>query len=275
MKFNSAGRLPNQKKFLDNSRLMIITVTLVSALLFSSCSAAAPVPTQTPTLAPPTATALPTETQTPIPTSTSTETAVPTATYTPSVTPVPPLAIVPEKTVSWCIPLNADGIADVSAGEVPQGAISGTLKDGKLSQQVQANACRFSFLFNQPVPAGVELQIFDANAKTPWLKVPLIQDGKNPLMASGTVRHTYVINPPFWKVSYPMAVIGPNGNSLFKATLDLFKPEPNRCWDGSLPNITTLLCPNWDGDWNYKDFPNFNPNADIFNSLGKPNTPVK
>ena len=49
-----------------------------------------------------------------------------------------------------------------------------------------------------------------------------------------------------------------------KSVWGLFQ-RPNRL-EGLHEMEGRILNSDYDGDWNYRDFPNFNPNADIFTS---------
>jgi hypothetical protein len=245
----------------------LVTFVLVFALAMTGCSSLG-LATPTATPIPPTSTPVPTDT--PQPTATMTATPEPTFTPTPSATPTLVMAMLPDQTTSWCLPINVAVTVSSSLAEPPVGAVTGGMKDGVLSQQNWATSCAFTFGFNQPFPAGTKMVVYEANEKTTWLELELTPNPQNPSVGSAATSQALIVNPPLWSISYPMGVVGPDGIVYWKGTLSLFRPAPNPCWDGSLPDPVTLYCKNYDGDWNYKDFPNFNPNADMFTKDGYP-----
>lgn len=211
----------------------------------------------------------PAPTATAIPSPTATATAEPTATETPppTATPVPPLALSLEESLFWCLPLDyafPSSAAELT-GAIPAEAREGTLKDGTLNLQVPAISCTLVFAFNQPVPAGVRFELaYELAPDSPWLSTELAPVAGRPNLAAVTLAHDYIVNHPYWEIFYPAAVKSADGALLWSAPARFFKATPNLCWDGSLPDPVTLYCPSTDGDWNYKDFPNFNPTADVF-----------
>ncbi len=237
--------------------------------LLSGC---APKPTPMPVLlatAALTATPEPSETVAPVsvPTATFTATATATETPAPTNTAIPALAVVQEQSAAWCLPIDyAFPAAEAPITNVaPAGARAGSMQDGTLNIQIPAISCTLVFAFNQPVPAGTRIEIAYVLApNSPWMSTDLTPAADNPALASITIKHEYVVNPPYWEITFPVTVRGPDGSVLWNAPVRFFKALPNPCWDGSLPDPVTLYCKNYDGDWNYDDFPNFNPTADIF-----------
>jgi len=242
---------------------------LLALFLLAGC---APKPAGTPVYlptAPVTETSAPTNTVEPTAVPTATSTPEPTATDTPQPTntAIPPLAVVPEQSAFWCLPIDyafpasAEPITNVA----PAGARAGAMKDGALNIQIPALSCTLVYAFNQPMPAGTRIQIaYAVTPDSPWADTELTPVPDNPNLGYFKTENQFVINPPYWEITFPVKVLGPDGSELWKADVRFFKALPNLCWDGSLPDPVTLYCKSYDGDWNYNDFPNFNPTADIF-----------
>ncbi len=246
------------------------SLAILLALVF--LAGCAPKATSTPVFLP-TAPA----TSAPAPTDTVEPTAVPTATFTleptatdtpqPTNTAVPPLAIVLEQSAFWCLPVDfAFPASEKSITNVaPAGARAGAIKDGTLNLQIPAISCTLVFAFNQPMPQGVQIELaYELAPNSPWISTDLTPVAGNPNLGSFTTKHEFVVNPPYWEITYPLTVRAADGSELWKAPARFFKALPNPCWDGSLPDPVTLYCKSYDGDWNYNDFPNFNPTAEIF-----------
>jgi hypothetical protein len=172
--------------------------------------------------------------------------------------------VLSEAVTGWCLPIDQSFATSAGQdGAAPQGARVGAWMYDQFNLQIPATSCTLVIAFNQAAPAGMRLQyVNETNA--PWLDLELTPASSNPTTAWAAMTQSGIINPPAWEVTYTVRVIGPDGSELFKQPVRFFKATPNPCWDGSLPDPVTLYCPNWDGDWNYRDFPNCNPNADIF-----------
>ncbi|HEY9075650.1 MAG TPA: hypothetical protein VIO61_03830 [Anaerolineaceae bacterium] len=226
-------------------------VFLLAFIVLTGCAGNTPTPTATATVVPPTATAtlLP-PTATPQPTATTAPTATrqpPTATATPTLPPTPTATLMPEKLSAWCLPTGNPKPATVTA-EKPAKATAATVEKDGIRLMVPAVLCTFVYTFNQPIQAGTELQVFDLT-KSPWMKVALQPDAANPRQAVIAMTHTFIIDPPYWEISHRFVVKGPDGTEKRTDTVTIAKPLPKRCWDKSLPNPVSLVCPNIDGDW--------------------------
>ncbi len=249
---------------------MIKKIYLVPVILFilslSACSLPGAVP-PTPTLIPVTDTPVPT--QTPQPTATDTATPLPTETPTPTVTPLPPLALVPERVTGWCLPINRYvSVEGLPAGTPPTDVTMAQMTGDQIDLLVPGTTCTLVFAVNQPVPAGMMLRLLDqGGGSTVWMELPLQQVSGSVDTVYTDLTHNLIINPPYWEITFPVEVVSSTGVSVWKGNLRMYKALPNPCWDGSLPDPVTMYCPNYDGDWNYKDFPNFNPDADIFDEM--------
>lgn len=229
----------------------LLSATLLVATLLAACSAATPQPapvqpsatTAPPTAAPATAAVLP-PTYTPT-TPPATPTASPAA-QTPAPSPTQPLALaVAENGLSaWCLP-EGDSLSPVSDPlNPPADAHLGALVNSALEiHNLPVIACVVAYTFNQAPPAGLKLEIFDQLNKTPWLTVDLTPVKDKPNSVAAVLRHSYIIAPPLWNVSYFFAVVDANGKELQRVAANLHRWTPWLCWNGRPPNPLTLRCP--------------------------------
>jgi hypothetical protein len=214
--------------------LLIPAIMLAGCGSFGAAATSTPLP-PTPSPIPPTATAVP-PTDTPAPTSTS----------TPTITPVPALALIPEGMDPWCLPIEFGMHADGPNGpdSMPKGARPGAFdkETGIFNLHIPAITCTVVYNFNQPMPAGTMLNIYDYN-KAPFLEMPLTAASSNPNRGYITLNHPYIINPPFWWLDFTFVVNGPDGKEIHRMPVHVFKSLPEKCWDGSWPNPITEFCP--------------------------------
>jgi hypothetical protein len=212
-----------------------------------------PPPPPTETVAPPptaTNTALPTDTPTEAPTATAT--LVPTATAT----PVPPLAVVQNGVTAWCVSFK-DPNPLGGTSDAPSYARMGKLVKGHLNLNVARGSCTFVFAFNQPLPAGAELQVLDANSNKAWAKAALAPVGSDPDRGYALLTQPAVNDTAYWQITYPFALVTSDGAVLWKDDVVLYRNSPGLCWEGSTPDPVTLFCPKRDTDF----IPNYTPPA--------------
>lgn len=229
----STGARPAKMIYLA-APLFLLALVLSACASPSSGPAETPTPPQ-PTPVPPTATFIP-----------PTATPEPSPTVTPTNTPIPALAVIPEGLDSWCLPITFGVHADGPNGpdSAPPGARPGAIDKGTgvLNLHIPAITCTVVYVFNQPMPPGTMLSIYDFN-KTPFLEIPLNTAASNPIRGYATLSHPYIINPPFWWQDYTFVVSAPDGKEAHRFPVHVFKSLPDPCWDGSLPNPITLFCP--------------------------------
>lgn len=216
-------------------------------VLLAGCAQAAPVATESPAAEPPTATAAevvpPTATLEPSPTPTQAPTATlepsPTPTQPPTTTPVPALAVQQEGFDAWCAPIEYAGTSPASQ-DAPAYAVKMMIKGEQAELHIPASYCVLSFQFNQPVPDGAALTLFDG--ANPFLKLPLKAAEGLPNVAWASVTHHYVINPPLWYVDYRLSVAGPDGKELWSQPARFARTQPGLCPDLTYPDPVTLYC---------------------------------
>jgi hypothetical protein len=249
--------------------VLVIIIIAVSSMItgktqsIEATTAAELVTEQAATLA-----AIPTETATIAPTIEPSPTATMAPTSEPTNTPIPPLGLSEEGVILWSAPMGTDLIPAnfVDNQDDYQNISVASEENGEMVLKIPASFIVMDVHFNQSVPSGVQLKVYEMKALSPWYTAPMTLSPEDSNSGYFLIFHSYMINPPFWEMTYHVKIEGANGIVFWEKDVKFLKPTPNTCWDGSLPNPVTLYCPNYDGDWNYLDFENFNQNADIFTS---------
>ena len=246
----------------------VLTDAVLTARAAATSPAENPPAVASPT-AQPSATILPTATPSPEPS--ATPTLAPTATTPPTpptetATPLPTLAVVEGGFTVWCAPLKYAG-AFKPGVEAPQGAESLKEVNGQrflptMQVLIPAEFCTLVYTLNQPPQVDLEVQIFDGNA-APFLKAKLTPVEGSPEKLFVGVNHPYVVNPPFWEVTYRIDLVGPDGAVLTGAVLTgvlrsdmvrFAKTLPSQCPYGGLPDPVTLYCAHSD-PWEVEPHP--------------------
>lgn len=215
--------------------------------LLAGCATAAPQvsPTETQAAAPtqaPTETPLPSATPTTAPTETPLPTVEPTATDLPTATPVPPLSVLDKGLTAWCVPESYAGTMPAGP-DAPQDARLLTTKGETLQVGIPAAYCVIEVQFNQVAPEGAQVLMYDSDtAVEPFLKLPLAAAADRPALSWTSVSHPYVVNPPYWEITYRIDVAGPDGQALWSNPVKFAKPLPPECPYGGLPDPVTLWC---------------------------------
>ncbi len=255
-------------KFSINYSKVIFFFSFLSLLIFSSCQpSTAPIAEIESTMTA-TEVIIPTLTPTFTATSQPSPTATVEPTFTHSSTPLPELALVDENLSIWSVPndvfvmISETGISKDNYSTTYDGFI----EENEMNVRVPASAVIVEVEFNQSLNEEVTFNLYDLNGSTPWYSGKIVQNSENPSKGYTFINHNIVLDPPYWEINFLGKLETVDGKLLWEKELRLYKALPNTCWDGSLPHPVTFSCPNYDGDWNYRDFPNFNPNADIFTS---------
>ena len=239
------------------TRFLLALPVLVSLLFLTACRAgtAQPaVPTQPPvqvtsTIPATSAPALPTEAGTatlaPSQTSAPTQTLAPSSTLLPpTATAAPTLGFADTAISGWCVPPDALLPDTADPTTTSAGAKVGKLNGSTFEiNNLPSNGCVFMYTFNQPAPQGLKLAVYDLLQKKPWLEADLKPVPGQPNSAAVVLRHSYIIAPPLWKVSYRFAVSDTSGKELRTDQVALNRWTPRVCWNGQPPNVYTLRCP--------------------------------
>jgi hypothetical protein len=134
--------------------------------------------------------------------------------------------------------------AERNPANPPDNARQAEYSNGVLTvRNLPAAACVFLYTFNQPVPAGLKLAVFDNNKGQPWLVADLKPVEGAAQTVSAALYHTYIIAPPMWQIRFEFVVSDANGIELRRDTVDLNRWVPKNCWNGRPPNVFTLTCP--------------------------------
>jgi len=206
-------------------------------------------PTETATAAP-TATPPPSATPTPVPTATLEPTATATATpIPPTETPLPPLAVLPDGFNAWCAPVEYAGTLP-EGPEAPAYARQLSLQNGVYRVPIPAVYCAVIYRFNQAAPAGLELRVLDGSS--PFIQQTLEAAAADTVWTA--LVHPYVVNPPFWEVTYTLSVQDASGSVLWSSPVTFAKALPEPCLFGGLPDPVTLACPVTD-PWEIEPWP--------------------
>ncbi|MEI8132078.1 MAG: hypothetical protein WCG34_06565 [Leptolinea sp.] len=228
---------------LNKTRFFFIFIIAI-AISAAGCSA---VPilnpaTATPTEVPATSTALPSPTVIP-----PTAKPLPTKTATPTTAPLPALAVVPDGINPWCLPITFIKHVDGPNGpaSMPEGGRPGAVDKttSRINFHIPAVSCTLILAFNQPIPNGMILQVWDARPQEPWITYEMNANLNNPKEGYVIFTHSYIINPPKWWMDYTIVVKTAEGKEIFRNPVRFFKSLPEKCWDDSLPNPITLFCP--------------------------------
>lgn len=217
----------------------LITFACMIVLVLTACSpAAAPAATETPA---PTNTVAPTNTTAPTATATlaPTETQQPTATATASATPVPELALLENGLNVWCAPQDY-AAWNLTSPDAPDYARVLTQANNRLQVTIPASYCVIAYQLNQPAPQGMQLYMY--SGESAFLKTALqpAPDKADQLWVK--IDQPFVINPPFWEVTYKLALVDAAGKELTAQDVTFAKALPAPCPYGGLPDPVTLYC---------------------------------
>ena len=174
-----------------------------------------------------------------------------TSTPTAEGSPTPTLAMIPTEQdpgkdfTAWCLPKTGI-VPDEWRREslaMPPGGQPGIYEKGMIKLKFPFIACTFLYHLPQPVSEGMEISIYDEISKTPWFKTKINPSKNNRNIGYSQITHAYIIEPPFWKITYRFVLKDVSGNILREDKVHLHKWEPEPCPDGSLPNPVTEYCP--------------------------------
>ena len=149
------------------------------------------------------------------------------------------LADLPDGMAIWCFP---EGISfPKDAAEVVKSTraievefIKGFTLNGPYS------AC-FVQLPADSQYADAKIAVFDQSNSAAWYTRNLVENEDGFITA---LTHTYIVNPPVWRAKYRLEIQSGEGEVLFSTPLIYQRKwQAERCWNGNMPNPTTLRCP--------------------------------
>lgn len=230
----------------------LFRLVLLAVLIFSAGCSQATLPVSTATLVvkslpsstplPPTPTAerlLPTWTATPEPTATATVPPPATATNTPA----PTFGPTTDGISGWCLPEDADLTSTTDPANPPSFAKIAEWNGLSLEvNNLPSNGCVFIYTFNQAVPDSLKLEVFDKGITGAFLTADLVPVPGNENAVYAVLRHSYIITPPVWDISFTFVVSNSGGQELRSDQVNLHRWVPKLCWNGLRPNPLTLRC---------------------------------
>lgn len=146
---------------------------------------------------------------------------------------------------AWCFPRNTSSLIERinPDGSMPETAASYQIVDGIPEIITQVASCTFAFSFSSPVTEPVELQFLDTNGFA-FLKSALTPLEDKPNMAWSSETHQYIINPPFWQITYDAQVVNAAGEVLWASPVSFRRGwVPAKCFYGEWPDPVTCQCP--------------------------------
>jgi hypothetical protein len=189
-----------------------------------------------PTAVPATSTPLP---PSDTPTSLPTETPLPTATAT--IRPTPTLGLADTGVSGWCMPVGL--AAPVGVAAMPANAKPPHVEEGVTTLFTEDESCTFVVSLNQPLPAGMKLQFYDTGA-TPFVEGVLTPANDNPYAGLLNLTHPYIINPPFWEITYRVDMVNADGSNFYSGLMKFKRSwTPGICYGGVWPDPVTMECP--------------------------------
>ncbi len=165
-------------------------------------------------------------------------------TVPPSLSPTPEgLDVLDDGVTVWCLPKTSYADTNLfQISEIPTEAVQSKRVDGSLTIITQVKSCTFMVSFNSSMPDGTSLKIQDLGPDA-FVNTKLTQSLNNPSVGVVTLDHYYVIDPPYWNVTFIVSVVGPDGTTLWEEPV-VFRRQwiPDPCPNGMLPDPLTSNC---------------------------------
>lgn len=219
-----------------------VVIPFICLLILNACTAQTSInPELTATPIPPAETATQ-PAASPEPSPTVEPTALPSATPEPTATPIPPLAMQPEGLSGWCMPVGEPNTANTNPEAKPASAVDVQIENGRVDVVGEFTRCYFFAAFNQPFPPGARLNFLDGQSD--FYQAALQPMSADPKTGWALVNHTYLVNPPAWELSFRVEVAAADGSVFYDSLYHITRGwTPDKCWNGALPDPTTLKCP--------------------------------
>ncbi|MDX9863930.1 MAG: hypothetical protein RBT34_03905 [Anaerolineaceae bacterium] len=165
----------------------------------------------------------------------------PTPTATPEV-----LTLAADGFNAWCLPRNTSSLVErINVdGSMPETAKAYAIVEGVPEITTQVSSCTFAFSFNAPVNEAAALRFLDNNGFA-FQTSPLTTLEAAPNMAYSAETHEYIVNPPFWQITYDLQVVNASGEVLWTSPVSFRRGwVPRKCFYGEWPDPVTCRCPN-------------------------------
>ncbi|NPV85196.1 MAG: hypothetical protein HPY45_04210 [Anaerolineae bacterium] len=146
----------------------------------------------------------------------------------------------------WCTPDTGSGIPAVQqyVSAPPANAVWAKMVNGRVEYAGKFLICQFAYNFNQPVPAGAQLQVKDTSNSPPWLTQQFAPSPENGNVGYVILSHAMLVQPPLWEALYHFTVSSSAQPTIWSSLVHYdrgWRPEP--CWNGTWPNPVTMACP--------------------------------
>jgi hypothetical protein len=118
------------------------------------------------------------------------------------------------------------------------------LKDA-IQMTVPMGSCTFVYKFNQAVPATAQFQIYDGLDHLAYT-MPLTSPDGQPDVGLITLVNKLMLDPPYYSISFRLAVFTPENGQLWTSKVNFSRPIPVACFDpasGIWPDPVTGMCP--------------------------------
>jgi hypothetical protein len=144
----------------------------------------------------------------------------------------------------WCLPEGAALPAAYSPLDPPANArLSAQNDDSLVMRNLPNEVCVVTYTAQGATADALKLHVYELGNATPWLTTDLQPVEGSPEVYAAVLRHTYIVAPPLWQISYEFAVADGAGAEQMRQRADLFRWEPTLCWNGRRPDPITLRCP--------------------------------
>ena len=163
---------------------------------------------------------------------------------TPTATP-DKLTLAADGFTAWCLPRNTSSLVErINAdGSMPETGVAYEIVDDIPEITTQVSSCTFAFTFNTPVNEDLEIQFLDNNGHA-FQTSPLTALENTPNMAYSVETHQYIIDPPFWQITYDVQVLTASGETLWTSPVSFRRGwVPQKCFYGEWPDPVTCQCP--------------------------------
>ena len=139
----------------------------------------------------------------------------------------------------WCLPDGLPYPNNIAKITKPEEAIDIFYDGEKISYEGPSSGC-FVFLPNEGSNADYAVAIYDLSNSGPWY-TRVFHESQDGLIA--ILKHSYIINPPLWAVSYRIEILDGDDEVVFEAPFEYSRNwAPDACWNGKMPNPVTMLC---------------------------------
>lgn len=159
-----------------------------------------------------------------------------------SPTPAAPELVDANGMKAWCLPKGSVITKAQLETDIPPANAKTMRLEKDVPTLITVNdACTFLYTSSKPIPEGTQLQVADG-ASAAWLKADLVP-GTQPNSGYAAVQHGYIVDPPFWSVTYTVKVVTKDGAELWSSPMVFRRGyEPGKCYDGSWPDPVTWYC---------------------------------